>query len=287
MGALLRHRFAVLVIFGAFSFGAVALGAYICVAMGAPSALWVRNLAAWGVGAIVAIAVALTFRPVMLHVALWAAPLGLLATFANSAQAGVHRWIDIGPLHANAAMLLLPPMIVAVAMLTRQNVWSWVAPFAALLLVVLQPDASQATALAIVLIGLALGASLQPIARFAIIVAIAALATLAWFQPDPLQPVPEVEDILSAGFMTVPIATGFALIFLISTALCADAPWRSRPTPQRLAAWALSAFFLGWIGTTFLGAFPVPWVGVGLSPIIGAWLGIGLLAGLPRSPAKA
>ena len=30
----------------------------------------------------------------------------------------------------------------------------------------------------------------------------------------------------------------------------------------------------------FLGAFPAPLLGLGMSPIIGAWLGVGLLAGL-------
>ena len=30
------------------------------------------------------------------------------------------------------------------------------------------------------------------------------------------------------------------------------------------------------------GAFPVPWVGMGMSPIVGGWLGVGLLAAAMR-----
>ena len=38
---------------------------------------------------------------------------GIVATLFAPAADGVHRWIDIGPLHINAAALLLPATIVA------------------------------------------------------------------------------------------------------------------------------------------------------------------------------
>jgi hypothetical protein len=37
----------------------------------------------------------------------------------------------------------------------------------------------------------------------------------------------------------------------------------------------------------FVGAYSVPVVGVGLSLILGAWIGVGLLAGAMRRPAYA
>lgn len=282
VAAALSQRFALLVVFGAFSFSSVALGAYICAEMGVPSALWVRNLAAWGVGALAALAIALTFRAAMLHVALWAAPLGLLLTFLSPAQEGAHRWVDVGPLYVNAAMLLLPAMIVAVAMLSRRFVWAWAPPLVCLVLLVLQPDASQATALALVVVTLAATSTLPVWARLAIVAAAGVLGVLAWFQPDPLAPVPEVEEILRIGMRVAPIAAGLALACVAATALCFGFTQPHVSEPTRGATVALSVCFLAWIVTTYFGAFPVPWVGIGLSPIVGAWLGVGLLVGLRR-----
>ena len=280
---MLPHRFALLVLFGAFSLIAVAIGVYICALSGAPSALWLRNLAAWGVGALLAFGLAFVRRREALHVALWAAPLALLATFLSPAQEGVHRWIDTGPLHINAAMLTLPAAAVSLAVLARDRPWVWIASFTSMLLLVLQPDASQATTLAVIMVAIAAAAAARPLLRAGIIVAATALATLAWFQRDPLQPVPEVEDILELAFAIAPILAAAALAALVLTAISAEIITRYQREAPRVAGWVLTLCFLGWIATTYFGAYPVPWVGTGLSPIIGAWLGVGLLVGLRRA----
>ena len=285
LAAALRQRFAVLAAFGVCSFVAVAIGAYICALSGVPSALWIRNLAAWGVGAVLAFGLAHVRQSEVLHIALWAAPLALLVTFLSPAQEGVHRWIDAGPLHINAAMLTLPAASVALAALSREHVWAWGASFAALALLVLQPDASQATTLAAVMVAIAAPASSRPLLRFAVIAGAVALATLAWFQRDPLQPVPEVEDIIELAFAIAPALALAALAALLLTAISAQAPMGAQRETPRTAAWALSLCFLAWVATPYFGAYPVPWVGIGLSPIIGAWLGIGLLATLRRESA--
>jgi len=287
MAAILRtlrkNRFALFIFFGAFSLSAVSIGAYICALAGVPSALWLRNLAACAVGALFALGIAFARRNEALHIALWAAPLALLATFSSPAQEGVHRWIDAGPLHINAAMLTLPAASVALATLSRQHVWVWIAPFASLTLLAVQPDASQATTLAAVMVAVAVAGSLQPLLRVGVIVGAVAFATFAWFQRDPLQPVPEVEDIIELAFALAPALAVAALAALMLTAISVEVLSRYQREAPRTAAWALSLCFLGWIATTYFGAFPVPWVGIGLSPIIGAWLGVGLLVSLRRS----
>lgn len=55
----------------------------------------------------------------------------------------------------------------------------------------------------------------------------------------------------------------------------------------RRAAVALTVLLSGWIVAPALGAFPVPLVGVGLSPILGVWLGVGLLASLRPASGSA
>ena len=63
----------------------------------------------------------------------------------------------------------------------------------------------------------------------------------------------------------------------------------ARRSTAATAALALSAWFVATAVTPLFGAFPVPWLGVGMSPILGAWLGVGLLAARLRpapSPAS-
>lgn len=279
----LRNRFALFVVFGICSLAAVLIGAFVCAQSDVSTALWLRNLAAWCVGAVVAVGLALRRRTEALYVAVWAAPLAVLATFFSPAQEGVHRWIDAGPLHINAAMLVLPAAAVALAATSREHVWSWVLAFLTLALLVFQPDASQATSLAAVMVAIAVAEASRPLLRVAVIVGATALATASWFQADPLQPVPEVEDILELASAIAPSLALAAIAALLLTAICADALTRHQREASRTAAWALSVCLLAWIATTYFGAYPVPWVGIGLSPIIGAWLGIGLLVGLRRS----
>ena len=50
-----------------------------------------------------------------------------------------------------------------------------------------------------------------------------------------------------------------------------------------VAATCVAACLLLWAVAPWLGAYPVPLAGIGMSPIVGAWLGVGLLAGLIRA----
>src|SRR3954469_3229391 len=130
--------------FAFLSLATAAAGCVVAAAHGVPAGSWARNLAAWGVGGMAAWVIA--GRMSRLSAILLIAPIALAATLINPGQEGVHRWIDVGPLHMNAAALLLPAAVVALAALADRR-WSWVAAAAMLGLLVLQPDASQAAAL--------------------------------------------------------------------------------------------------------------------------------------------
>lgn len=268
----------VLLAFGAASLAAVAVGAVVCAMSGVPAALWLRNLAGWAVGAGAAAGLAAVFRPLLLPAVLWAAPLGLAATFLGPGQLGVYRWLDFGPLSMNAAMLLLPSAVVALAVLAKGRPWTWIPAFAALLVLAAQPDASQATALAAAMAAIALTAVGRPWIRVAIATAAAAVTAVAWLRPDPLQPVPEVEGIVGLAMDHSPMLAGllmFALLAAAGAPLLASSG-QGAGSPAR----ALGLCLLTWSIAPFLGAYPVPLAGVGLSPILGAWFGVGLLAGL-------
>jgi hypothetical protein len=107
-------------------------------------------------------------------------------------------------------------------------------------------------------------------------------AAAAWMRPDPLQPVAEVEEIVGLAFQVSPLIGGLALILLAVFAAVPAA--LTRPDARlKLAGAALSLCLAAWAVTPLFGAFPVPLVGVGMSPILGAWLGVGLLAATARA----
>lgn len=265
--------------FGLLSLLAVAVGCAVAAANGVPTGSWARNLVAWAVGAAVAWAIA--WRPRALGGFLLAAPVALAATLLNAPVDGVHRWIDAGPLHINAAAVLLPAAAVALAALADRR-WSWIAAVAALALLVVQPDASQATAFgAAILVVLA---SLRAAAVRAGGAAVTLLAVVAaWMRPDPLAPVPEVEEIIGLAWTWSPLAAIVAVALLAATVLfplritAADGP------RGRTAALALTACCAVAALAPALGAFPVPLVGVGMSAVLGFWLGAGALMAAKRS----
>lgn len=270
-----------LVLFGTASLAAVGLGALICALSDMPAALWGRNLAAWLVGALLAWGVAASPSRILPYLP-WAAAAALAATFLGADQGGVHRWIAAGPLTINVAMLALPAAVVGLAAAPSLNRWAWLAALLCLGLLVLQPDASQATAfggaVAIIAGARADGRKLKT----ALVLGCLALAAAAWLRPDPLAPVPEVEEIIELAAQRSLLLAGLAVALLAAVAAAPVAAARSSTPEVRLAATALGACLALWALTPAFGAFPVPLVGIGLSPILGAWLGVGVLASAMR-----
>jgi cell division protein FtsW (lipid II flippase) len=272
-------------VFGLASLAAVGLGAAVCALSGVSAASWGRNLAAWLVGAVIAAALAAAGRRIVSPGAALAvaglAVAGLAASFFNPAQEGVHRWIDAGPLHVNIAMVVLPSLsVVLAAAEDRRAIWG--AAVAALILLVAQPDASQTTTLAAVLILVAAVRAPGRGVKAGLILFAGLAAAAAWMRPDPLQPVAEVEEIVGLAFQISPLIGGLALI-LLAVFTAAPAVLTRADARLKLAGGALSLCLAAWAVTPRVGACPVPLVGVGMSPILGAWLGVGLLAAATRA----
>jgi cell division protein FtsW (lipid II flippase) len=264
--------------FALLSLGAVAAGCAVAAAHSVPAGSWARNLAAWGVGGIAAWVIAR--RMSRLSAILLIAPIALAVTLINPGQEGVHRWIDVGPVHMNAAALLLPAAVVALAALADRR-WSWLAAAGMLGLLVLQPDASQAAALGagmiVVLASLHASALVRAGGAAATVLAVAA----ACLRPDPLAPVPEVEGIVALAWTWSPVVAAVAVALLAATALFPlRLAGRSRPFTPALA---LAACCGVQALAPALGPFPVPLLGIGMSPILGFWLGAGALAAAHRS----
>jgi len=260
-------------LFGVASLIAVALGCVAAAANGVAVGLWGRNLVAWGVGALLALAVARAPVRAAPGAPLILAMVGIAASFLFPSLDGVHRWIGLGPVRLNAAELLAPMAAVALA---RGHTSTLTLASAAILAVLLtaQPDRSQAVALAGVMVTVALASSSAPWARRLFTAATPVVAAVAVFaRPDPLQPVPEVEGIVRLAAAVSPLLAIAAVAGVIAAVAAPLAAGRK----ARTAALALTVHLAITSLAAFVAPFPVPLIGMGLSPILGAWLGIGLL----------
>ncbi|WP_339872037.1 hypothetical protein [uncultured Brevundimonas sp.] len=265
------------VIFGLLGLLTVAAGCLVCALSGVPAGSWLRNLVAWVVGAAAAGGLAAVAGRRTALVLLGLAVVGLGASLAGAAQQGVHRWLDIGPLHINVAFLVLPAAVVALAW-HRERLWAWGLALVLQGLLVVQPDASQATAFGLALGVVALRAPLATRHRGGIIGLAAALAAASWLRPDPLAAIPEVEGIVGLAYAVSPGLALLSVALLIATLLVPAVLARSPGRAGQAGGLALSAYGLATTATTLFGAFPVPLLGIGMSPILGFWLGVGLLA---------
>lgn len=281
----LRPPLRLFLLYGLLSLAAVALGAVVCAMSGVPTGSWLRNLIVWPLGLLLAGALAFLARERGAAGLFVLGVLVLAASLAGIPQQGVHRWLDIGPLHINVAFVVLPLMVVALSWTVRRW-WSWALAFAGQAVLVAQPDASQATAFGAAVVVLAIGAPASRPVRIGLILLAGALSAISWLRPDPLEAVAEVEEIVALAYAASPILAGLAVLLIATTAL---APAAATPgTPARDAGLALSAYMLVAATATVFGAFPMPLLGVGMSPILGFWLGIGLLAARFRtSPTPA
>lgn len=191
---------------------------------------------------------------------------------------GASRWVRVGALFVQPALILLPPMILAFA---RRSDWlSTAGMIAAAAALAVQPDRAMAGALALGLLALA---ALRPgrTTFTALAAGIAGFAvTLA--RPDRLPAAPWVDQILHSAFDLHPLA-GLAVVggsvLLVLPAIVAS----SRDPANRNVHIVLGAIWSAIVLASALGNYPTPLVGYGGSAIIGYLL---CLASLPKLAGK-
>ncbi|MCP3163295.1 hypothetical protein [Myxococcus qinghaiensis] len=199
--------------------------------------------------------------------------LAIAATLAAPGLEGVHRWWSLGPVRINASAAFLPWLFLGVA---ARGAWPrWLA--CGLLVLVqglhlLQPDASQATALALAALPLLVGGDfVNRRVGIPIAVLLLGLAVVTWTRSDPLEPLEHVERILvlivSRGALGVFVAMAAVTGLLLPGLLAA----RSRDSRTARLGVAFVLYFAALLGATFFGNFPVPVIGAGAGPVLGWW----------------
>lgn len=194
---------------------------------------------------------------------------GLLWTFASPALDGVHRWVEIGPVSLNGAFIFLPMALVAI-----HGLWSQGKPLPALLAMVaiaamlfLQPDASMVTAFTLAVIPVLLRGDRLGKLRVGLLALLCVLTVLSWMKRDSLEPVDYVEGILQMArdCGKIYVLAGIASLLILFFPFGMGAAYRER----RVLCISCALFYLGTLVGAAAGAFPVPVMGYGVSPIVG------------------
>jgi hypothetical protein len=255
------------------------VGALIMRQHGVPSSRWGLNL----IGGVLSAAICAVFlarsRTAMSKTAaIISAALAagaLAATFAMAGSMGVHRWIQVGPLTVYAGAVCLPVLIGALGALDAVGgKLRWAPLFLAIsvaILLLLQPDAAQATAFAGAAFTLLIANDRRARAAWAAALVIAVLAAWTWTRLDPLPPVPYVEGIIGLARQSGPAW----LVASIAALAVLPLPFFVSPLSCHSAvARALGVYLCICILAPLFGQFPVPLVGFGLSPIVGYFVAL-------------
>ncbi len=216
----------------------------------------------------------------------WALVLGSVALLWAAALLGervegVRRWIRLGPLLVHTAALVTPVLVCVLARWAVEGRWKCVAgvslaSWAALLA---QPDAGYGCALMLAM-AWSVASSTQH-RRWAWLPAL--LALVSWWRDWPVTPVGHTEGVVG---LAAQWHLGLAVWDVAALALATGAPWTIaawRRSPDRAVGvgsmvgpvWVVMACTALW---PLVGHWPVPWVGFGASPVLGACLGLGVLA---------
>nr|WP_314543613.1 hypothetical protein [uncultured Massilia sp.] len=259
-----------MVAFIVFSLLTVLLGAAAMTATDASTGLWLRNPLAWIVALALCAGLYRLRMPPAWTLGLLAAVLAL-SLFAPG-QAGVHRWIGIGPVQLNVAALVTPFALVLADRVVRQDGRSAYAIAIAAMAGILawQPDMSQLGALVAALLVWARVQRDGRALRWIVPIALALLLVCA-SRPDPLDAVTYVEGILDLAASVSPmLALACGLCLLLT---CLSPLALARDVDRRPVAAALAAYFVVSGFAWLFGAFPVPLAGYGLSFILGWMVG--------------
>ncbi|MHB1193828.1 MAG: hypothetical protein ACYC6F_12365 [Longimicrobiales bacterium] len=257
---------------------AIAIGVLVMRGAGLPPGTWLSNVAAALLGVLVAGAALARRRGATpgRGSLRWALPVGLAllgTTLLVPGTEGVHRWLPLGPLRLHAGALVLPPLLVVLG--GAPWVMSVVAAFTALLVLLLQPDAAQAASFCAGWIALA--AARRERAAPGVMLAGVAIAVASLFRLDPLGPVPHVEGILGMAATQGSVMAAGGLLSLaalpLAFMLCLERP----------VGFALAAYTAGTLCAAWLGNYPVPMLGYGVSPILGYYFAVAAGAA-PQSP---
>lgn len=197
---------------------------------------------------------------------------------------GMHRWLCVGPLRIHVPSTLLPSFLVSLSFrrdddsLTAKGFVFGCATVTSLA-VAWSSDLSYTAGL---MFGLVVGSAFRRQKRellFWICLGIGALI-IAVSRDVNIPPVLHTEGILTVARSNSALVGVFALLSLLLANVAPFVLWKMFPSTQTRSA-LLALFFLFSVITIFgfTGVWPVPFLGFGAGPILGAALALGFILG--------
>ena len=207
----------------------------------------------------------------------------LAASIFGPETNGMRRWIPVGPILIQPALILVPAMLVTFT--RKPSCWATCGVIVAAIALALQPDRAVSGAL---LVGLG---TITAITRDKHVFAATLVAAIAWIiamlRPDSLPAVAFVEGVYLQSFQ-MNAAMGI-LICLGALAMLAPifVGWRKyRQSAKALPYLAALTCWLGLMIAALLGNYPTPLVGYGASAILGYFLSLIFLEDLSSSEGE-
>lgn len=243
-------------------FPAIALGVLAMICGGVSPALWGQQAGAWVLLALLA----MPLRRVMARVSpqslsvLFLVPLAL--ALRGEAVGGARRWIDLIVFHAHAAELVIPALIVALHGLKKPHFML----LGAAVLLCCQPDLSQLAAFSAAALPILWRHREGRIPAALCTLILGALLAICVRIPVAIEPIDYCEGILAMLGNVSPLLPTVGWAALAAIPLCFAYRFLRRGQAQTLS---LALYYAVWMLMALSGEYPVPFMGFGLSPIVG------------------
>jgi uncharacterized membrane protein YhaH (DUF805 family) len=194
----------------------------------------------------------------------------LLLTFISDGAINVHRWIGIGFLKFNIGTIVSPILLIQIYRLQHIKLSIFIAAFVTILFLI-QPDASQVTAFSVAATLLLINKIEHKVHRIYILLTIFLCLAMTWYNLDKLPAINYVENIVQ---MAGDISTPLMILSILALFLLPFPFFAVYSKKDKLIALSLGMYYTLTILSTFIGNFPVMFMGYGISPILGYFVGL-------------
>ena len=234
-------------------------------------AIWIQNLLIIFLAAFVCFFVLKCNLKFNYKIIVFVSSFSLGLTFLGPNIDGVHRWLRLPFFTLNISTIVIPITIVAFYRLIEEKQFavSVIGIIVIAFLLCLQPDASQLSAFSIPMIVLLLRSDISKIIKGSFSAILLFLTLKSWNCLDTLQPVNYTEGILTMlhDLSHVLYIIGIAALFWIPVYFLIFCKKKNKNICV-----GITMYYWLMILSTFIGNFPVPFMGYGISPILGFYI---------------
>lgn len=236
-----------------------------------PIMIWMQNITVILLAAIVVFGTSKYRVKLNYKIIVFVSILLLGSTFWGPGIEGVHRWLRVPLFTLNISTIVIPITIAALYRLIEEMQFaaSLIGIGVIAILLFLQPDAAQLLAFSIPMIAIMLKSKISKIITAGFSVALFLLTLRSWMKLDSLQPVNYTEGILGLLFDTSIILYIWGIIALLWIPVCLFLICQKE---NRTMCVLITMYYWMMLLATFIGNFPVPFMGYGLSPILGFFI---------------